>query len=134
MNLVQIDNWQDYLKDGEQFLKTANGAHQKKAKAFSPEALYNLTCMAIEKLIMAYLMKHGDLAENHTMGDLSNALGRHMDCPQQLVDKLNYLDTFQEICDLESYTVVIPTEKDVCTFLDIGNEVKTLLQPHMSIN
>lgn len=134
MQLVQIDNWQDYLRDGEQFLKTANGAHRKKAKAFSPETLYNLTCMAIEKLIMAFLMKQGDLAENHTMGDLLIALERHMDCSEELVNNLKYLDSFQEICDLQNYTVVIPTEKDIHTFLTIGNEVKALLTPHMSIN
>jgi len=131
MQLVQIDNWQDYLSDGEKFLQTANGAFSKKAKAFSPEALYNIICMAIEKLIMAFLMRNGDLAENHTMGDLLIALERHLDCSKDFADKLNYLDTFQEICALENYTVVIPTEKDILTFLNIGNEVQALLLPHM---
>lgn len=133
MHIVQIDNWQDYFRDGEQFLQTANGAYNKSAKAFSPDTLYNLTCMAIEKLIMAFLMKNGDLAENHTMGDLSIALERHLGHSPDIAEKLAYLDTFQEICDLESYTVVIPTECDIIKCLSIGNEIKALLQPYLTI-
>ncbi|MGW8194846.1 MAG: HEPN domain-containing protein, partial [Desulforhopalus sp.] len=121
-----------YLRDGEQFLKTANGAFTKRAKAFSPETLYNLTCMAIEKLIMAYLMKNGDLAENHTMGDLLLALERHLGHNADIAEKLRYLDQFQEICDLDSYSVVIPTENDVVRFLSIGDEIRKLLLPHLS--
>lgn len=131
MNIVQIDNWQDYLRDGEQFLKTADGAFRKKAKTFSPDTLYNLTCMAIEKLIMAFLMKNGDLAENHTMGDLLFALERHLGHLPDLAEKLTYLDRFQEICDIETYTILIPTEQDVIRFLDIGKEIKELLVPHL---
>ena len=66
--IVQIENWHDYRNDGEQFLHTAVAAFEKRKKAFSTETLYNLTCIAIEKFIMAFLMKNGDLADNHTHG------------------------------------------------------------------
>ncbi len=131
MNIVQIDNWKDYLRDGEQFLNTASGAHEKKKKAFSPEVIYNLTCMAIEKLIMAFLMKNGDLAENHTMGDLQRALHKHLGSLGELDADLAFLDTFQEICDLESYTIRIPEDHDIIRFLSIGNKIKTLLGPYL---
>ena len=78
MNIVQIDNWRDYLRDGEKFLQTAIEAHKKKRKAFSADTLYNVTCMAIEKLIIAFLMKNGDLADNHAMADLLRALQLHL--------------------------------------------------------
>lgn len=131
MNIVQIDNWQDYLRDGEQFLKTANGAFAKRAQAFSPDTLYNLACMAIEKLVMAFLMKNGDLAENHTMGDLLFALERHLGHNADIALKLKYLDQFQEICDLETYSVVTPTDNDVIRCLTIADEIKELLLPHL---
>jgi hypothetical protein len=131
MKLVQIDNWRDYRRDGEQFLKTAQGAYDKKRKAFSPETLYNLTCMAIEKLIMAFLMKNGDLAENHTMGDLLRALQLHLGEIPELAGKLLYLNDFQEICDLESFTIRIPCDEDVRTFLSIGEEVLAALYPYL---
>lgn len=131
MKPVQIDNWREYLRDGEQFLKTAQGAYSKKKKAFSADTLYNLTCMAIEKLIMAFLMKNGDLAENHTMGDLLRALQLHLGDIPELADKLLYLNDFQEICDLDQFTIRIASEADVIKFLSIGEEVRTVLAPYL---
>lgn len=132
MNLVQIDNWQEYRRDGEQFLRTATRAYAKKSKAFSTDTLYNLSCMAIEKLIMAFLMKHGDLAENHTMGDLARSLEHHFKDLGELKEDLQYLDTFQEICDLETYTIRIPTDHDVVRFLQIANKTRELVHPHLA--
>ncbi len=131
MNIVQIDNWRDYRRDGEQFLRTATGAYNKRKKAFSTDTLYNVTCMAIEKLIMAFLMKNGDLAENHTMGDLLRALQLHLGDIPDLAEKLLYLDTFQEICSLDNFTIQIPTEEDVVKMLAIGEDVLTVLQPYL---
>ncbi|MDR3630708.1 MAG: hypothetical protein P4L42_10260 [Desulfocapsaceae bacterium] len=132
MNIVQIENWQDYRRDGEQFLHTALMARKKGKTHFTPVILYNLTGMAIEKLIMAYLMKNGDLAENHTMGDLLDALERHTGRQPQLAAKLRYLDSFQEICALDSVTIKIPTQEDTEIILAIGQEVHDFLAPHLS--
>ncbi len=131
MNIVQIDNWQEYQSDGEQFLRTALGAYRKKKKTFSSDTLYNLTCMAIEKLIMAFLMKNGDLAENHTMADLLRALQRHLKLTPELVEKMLFLDSFQEICDLENYQVSVPAEEDIVTILTTGEQVHQHLKPYL---
>lgn len=131
MNIVQIDNWQDYRTDGEKFLQTATQAHSKNKKAFSTDTLYNVTCMAIEKLIMAFLMKNGDLAENHTMADLLRALQLHLGSIPDLEEKLLYLDTFQEICSLENFTIQIPSEEDVVKMLAIGEDVRAILHPYL---
>lgn len=131
MNIIQIDNWRDYRSDGEKFLHTATEAHNKKKKAFSTDTLYNITCMAIEKLIMAFLMKNGDLAENHTMADLLRALQLHLGDIPELGKKLLYLDTFQEICSLDNFTINIPTEEEVVKMLAIGEDVRVALQPYL---
>jgi len=131
MNIVQIDNWQEYQRDGEQFLAVASRAYEQKKKAFTPDTLYNLTCMGIEKLIMAFLMYNGDFAENHTMADLSRALEQHLGTDINLAGKMAYLDSFQEICEVESYSVRIPEEKDIPTILAIGEEIKNLIIPKL---
>lgn len=128
-NIIPIDDWQGYLHDGEQFLKTASGAWQKRKKAFSSESIYNITAMAIEKFIMAFLMKNGDLAENHTMTDLAAALEKHTGPAPELAEKLRYLDTFQEICDLETSNYIKPSEDQIGKIVTIGLEVKDLLLP-----
>jgi hypothetical protein len=131
MNIKQIDNWRDYRTDGEKFLHTAIEAHKKKKKAFSTDTLYNITCMAIEKMVMAFLMKNGDLAENHTMADLLRALQLYLGDIPDLKEKLMFMDSFQEICSLENFTIHIPSEKDVIKMIAIGKDVQTLLHPHL---
>ncbi|NOR23490.1 MAG: HEPN domain-containing protein [Desulforhopalus sp.] len=131
MNIIQIDNWRDYRRDGEKFLHTATEAYNKKKKAFSTDTLYNVTCIAIEKLIMAFLMKNGDLAENHTMADLLRALQLHLGDIPDLAEKLMYLDTFQEICSLDNFTIHTPSEEDVVKMLAIGGDVRVVLHPYL---
>lgn len=122
-----ITDWRLYLRDGEQYLATAEGAAVRRREVFTPEILYNLTAMAIEKLIMGFLMSRGDLAENHTMGDLLVAIKRHLALPQSLVDGLTYLDSFQEICDLDTYSRRAPTEEECGQIIAIGADLKNFI-------
>lgn len=61
-----IDGWETFLGDGEGYLRTAVNAHQKQKKVFTAEILYNMVAMAIEKLCMAALMRHGTMPMNHS--------------------------------------------------------------------
>lgn len=129
-DIISIDDWDKYLQDGEQFMGTAIRAYETKKKAFSPEVLYNLVCMAIEKYVMATLMKNGDLAENHTMQDLVYALERHTG-PLEIRDDLLFLGSFQEICDLDTAVYATPTDEDMAKIMDIGKRVETLLRNYL---
>ena len=61
-----IDDWPRYREEGEQLLQLAERAHGRHKKAFTTTILYNLVAMAIEKLVMAALMRCGQLPDNHT--------------------------------------------------------------------
>ncbi len=130
---VAIKDWHIYQRHGEQFLSTALAAHSRQKKTFTPPTLYNLTCMAIEKLVMAFLMKHGDLADNHTMGDLNRAMQRHFDVLPELYERLAYLDSFQEICELDEYNIRVPDDNDVVEILAIGTDIQRHLTPYLEI-
>ncbi|WP_028585306.1 hypothetical protein [Desulfogranum mediterraneum] len=132
MNIVQIDHWRDYQRDGQQFLALARRAYDQGKEAFSLDTLYNLTCMGIEKLIMAFLMQRADLADNHTMGDLLLAVESHLGVQEEFAQQMSYLDGFQEICDLESYTTRIPGDVDMVRILAIGREIEQGLLPHLA--
>ncbi|SHO46475.1 HEPN domain-containing protein [Desulfopila aestuarii] len=127
--IIPIDNWQEYLRDGEQFLRTATRAYETNKRAFSPETLYNLTAMAIEKYIMAFLMQRGDLAENHTMADLAAALERHTGPQPELFANLLLLDSFQDICDFELSRYLPISPQQIPTIIDIGHDVRRFLEP-----
>ncbi|MEW6501547.1 MAG: hypothetical protein AB1456_08660, partial [Thermodesulfobacteriota bacterium] len=117
MQLVQLEDWRSFNKEGDDYLKTALRAATKRREVFTAEILYNLAAMAIEKHIMALLMFHGDLADNHTMRDLVHSLERHLSLEPGLREPLLFLDTFQDICDLESYRHTPPGEAELAQIL-----------------
>jgi len=125
--LVQIEDWREYISDGGKFLHTAVNAAEKRPEVFTPEILYNLTAMAIEKFCMGYLMYHGDLADNHTMADLAEAVERHAGPQPELTKKLLFLDSFQEICDLSTYKRRPPNKEEIVQILAIGQEVNNFV-------
>jgi len=128
-HIIEIDNWREYRRDGEQFLRTAINAHQRRNPRFTPEIIYNLVAMAMEKLIMAFLMQRGGLADNHTMIDLLAALERHLGPLPDLAASFAYLDAFQQICALETYSCRTPTAADLGRITAIGLELQGLLAP-----
>lgn len=122
-----IAGWQEFLKEGEQFLATALNGYTKRRQVFTAEILYNLVGMAIEKLLMAVLMKSGNLPYNHTMHDLVEAMEEFL--PGQLAglaDELKALDGYQEICDIESYSISPPAITEVGCMLELAEAVKAL--------
>jgi hypothetical protein len=122
-----IGGWQDFLKEGNQFLATAVNGHAKRRQVFTSEILYNLVGMAIEKLIMALLMKSGNLPYNHTMHDLVDSMEDFLPGDLgTLGDELKALDGFQEICDIDSYNMTPPTMAEVARMLELATEVQTL--------
>ncbi|MHB1183578.1 MAG: hypothetical protein ACYC4A_02615 [Desulfobulbia bacterium] len=120
-----IKGWEEYLLEGNQFLATANNAYIQRKEPFTTPILYNLVAMAIEKLIMALLMKNGKLPYNHTMHDLVEAIDEFL--PGELEGlgaELKAWDGFQDICDIESYSITPPTMGQIGGMLTLALEVQ----------
>lgn len=133
MERIQISDWRQYLKEGEQYLATAVGGAARRGDVFTPEILYNITAMAIEKLIMGYLMSRGDLADNHTMGDLLDAVERNAGPQPELAVKLRYLDGYQELCDIDTFRHDAPDSADIEEILAIGQMVKDFVDARVKL-
>lgn len=123
MQLVQLEDWRLFFKEGDDYRNTALRAAAKRREVFTAEILYNLAAMAIEKYLMALLMFHGDLADNHTMRDLIHSVERHLPLDSDFRERLLFLDTFQDICDLESYCRTPPSEAELAIILRTTEEV-----------
>ena len=122
-----IDDWDIFLHDGDAFLKTGLAAHTKGKKAFTPEILYNIVAMAIEKFVMAALMQRGALPYNHTMGDLVEAMDEVFpDAMGDLKNGLLDLDRYQEICDVDTFTVIPPALEEIPNMLALAERMQTL--------
>lgn len=89
--------WKEFMQDGDAYLKTARGG-QKRPGVFTPEILYNLLAMAIEKHITAALIFKGTLADNHTFTDMINSAKALCPLDDTLIEKLIELESYQEIC------------------------------------
>lgn len=85
------------MTEGDAYLKTARGG-QKRPGVFTPEILYNLLAMAIEKHIMAALIFKGTLADNHTFTDMIHSARELCPLDDELIEKLIELESYQEIC------------------------------------
>ena len=122
-----IDDGDIFLHDGDAFLKTGLAAHTKGKKAFTPEILYNIVAMAIEKFVMAALMQRGALPYNHTMGDLVEAMDEVFpDAMGDLKNGLLDLDRYQEICDVDTFTVIPPALEEIPNMLALAERMQTL--------
>lgn len=91
------EKWSEFMTEGDAYLKTARGG-QKRPGVFTPEILYNLLAMAIEKHIMAALIFKGTLADNHTFTDMIHSAEKLCPLDDALTEKLIALESYQEIC------------------------------------
>ena len=123
-----IDDWAQYRLEGEQFLRLAEQAHHRQKKAFTPTILYNLVAMAIEKLVMAALMRCGRLPDNHTLHDLVAALERWLpETVRGVAGPLCELDSFQDICDPYAGTITAPSRREVESMLILARKLEERL-------
>lgn len=126
--VVPIQGWGRFLQDGTGYLKTARGAHARRQDVFSPLILTNLIAMALEKFVMAALMRQGKLPCNHTMRDLVEAMDEAF--PGDIAnirEGLLQLDRYQEICDIDSYTIAPPDACMIPALLELAGEMQQLV-------
>ncbi len=127
-SLQPISGWEDFFRHGEGYLNAAVGAHRKQVQAFTPEILYNLAAMAIEKFVMAALMRHGAMPYNHIMVDLVEAMEQTFPGRLgQIQDDLLRLDKYQEICDLDGFKISPPRPEEIPAMLELTKRLKRLV-------
>jgi HEPN domain-containing protein len=114
-----------WLREGRQFLRVAQRAYQTRSK-LTPEILYNVLGLAVEKCLMATLDVHGRLPDNHTFTDLVEATRQVMELDPDLSRELIELEGFQEICCLETYQRKPVGWDTIGAFLPLAEQVEIL--------
>jgi len=128
-----IDGWQEFMEDGDGFLKTAVMAQKKKKKTFTPEIMYNLIAMGIEKFVMAALMRHGAMPYNHTMRDLVEAIDQTFPGDlDEIRDGLLSFDQYQDICDLNGFRITPPESEEIPAMLTLGSKMQEFARDKLS--
>ncbi|MFW5854705.1 MAG: hypothetical protein ACOCW9_05200 [Thermodesulfobacteriota bacterium] len=129
--LKREQEWTRFTDEGAQFLATAVNAVRKRRKVFTPDILYNLIAMSMEKYIMGYLLYRKNLPDNHTLGDLMDALKRVDQIENDLCERIIRMDRFQEICCITTYSREIPDEKDIEEMLTLGERIRDFVNARM---
>ncbi|MBI9090958.1 MAG: hypothetical protein JEZ12_17220 [Desulfobacterium sp.] len=94
-----VKMYETFFEDGKKFLKTARGG-LKRPSVFTEEILYNILLMSMEKNIMGILIYHGDMADNHTVTDLLDALERVIQMDKKVIADLLEFERYQTICSV----------------------------------
>lgn len=132
-SIQPIQGWQDYLEDGNGYLRTATRGFLNRKQIFTSEILYNIIAMAIEKFVMAALMRHGTLPYNHTMADLVESMEETF--PGALADireGLLRLDSYQDICDPYEFTIVELAMDEIPNMLDLAEKLQQLVKDELT--
>lgn len=129
-SIRSITGWEEFFDDGNRYLRTASSAYTKGKEIFTPEILYNIIAMAIEKFVMATLMHHGTMPCNHTMADLVAAMEETFsdDAIADIREGLLNLDKYQEICDPCEYTILPPGRNEIPAMLELATRLQELVR------
>lgn len=113
-----------YWGDGVKFHRTAVGA-QKRREVFTPEIVYNLLAMAIEKYFMAFFEDNHTMPDNHTFTDLMNSANRIRPLPIDLAEDLTTLEGLQDVCPIfEDYQRHEPTESQLTKMYYVTDRIR----------
>lgn len=126
--------WEQYITEGDQYLKTAVHGWKNRRHVFTTEIVYNIVSMAIEKHIMGYLLFNDRLPDNHTLTDLASAMDMEDGMDAKLQDQLVQMDRFQHICSLDAYQRMAPGEDEIKILIDIGEQIRTLVVVQLGIS
>jgi len=127
------ESWKPFIDDGKKFQKTAIGG-LKRREVFSSEILYNIFSMAIEKYFMGYFIYNKTMPDNHTFQDFATAAQRLTHVDQGLLDDLDFMGSFQEICSMDFYERKEPSEKDIKIIEQICDRVRTFVMSRIPEN
>lgn len=124
--LPSLSGWKPFLDEAEAFNRIAVKGPGRPA-VFTPEILYNIIAMAIEKYVMAYLIHARNLPDNHTMADLVDGLRRVGNLDDDLAEELLFIDSFQEICSVDNYNRTVPTDAEIRRMIGTCNRIREVV-------
>jgi len=115
------------IQEADQYLKTAVGG-LKREKVFTPEILYNILGMAIEKYCLALLYYKENMPDNHTFLDLVDAMSNVVSLPEDLKEELKALQGYQEICSLSTYVRNAPTRTAILEMIETTRKLESFVK------
>ena len=100
---------------------------------FTPEILYNVLGMAIEKYCLALLYYKENMPDNHTFTDLVDAMSTVVSLPEDLREELKALQGYQEICSLSAYVRNAPDRTAILEMIETTRRLESFVKTTLRI-
>ncbi len=116
------NSWSVFYRDGISFMNTAEKSLAR-PDVFTPEIIYNLASMAIEKLIMAVSLKQGSLPYIHTMSSMGNHAKEILSLDDADIHDMERMDSMQMMCSNDELFHSSITAGDIPFILSIARRI-----------
>jgi hypothetical protein len=127
-----ITDWQDHVRDGFQYLKTAgNGLNRR--EVFNNELIFQLAAMGIEKIMTGICQYHGRMPTDHTLSGLVEALKTVCALDEDLAAMIVRLEHMDDMCALSTERRKPPGDQDIQVALLAGREVTGWARRHVPL-
>jgi hypothetical protein len=115
-------DWQDLIDTGCQYLKTARNGLQRPS-VFNNELIYQLTAMAVEKLLVGVYQYHQKMPFDHTLEGLVDDLASICFLDKELGESIKGLGRFDNMCPLVPVQRSMPSDMQIRAMLAVGGQV-----------
>lgn len=122
MNHVTVLDWQEHIDAGRKYLKTA-GSGLARPSVFNNELIYQLTAMAVEKLLVGVFQYHHKLPADHTLDGLVDELALFCPLDRALADGIKALGRYDDMCPLIPVNRIVPDDMQIKAILAVGSQV-----------
>jgi hypothetical protein len=130
MQIHSITGWQDHILDGRKYLKTATKGLSRPA-VFNNELIFQLTAMAIEKIIVGVCQYHRQMPFDHTLSGLVEGLAPVCRLDAELADRIKRIEQIDNMCALTSVNRNAPSDMEIQGILDVGRQVAGFAERHV---
>jgi len=127
MNHVSALDWEEHITAGCKYLKTA-GNGLARPLVFNNELIYQLTAMAVEKLLVGIFQYHHKMPADHTLDGLVDELTLFCPLDKDLADSIKGLGRFDDMCPLVPVNRSIPNDMEIKTILAVGQKVASFAE------
>lgn len=127
--MSQISGYPAFFQEGSSYL----GIVQRSlgSPKFTPLIHFNMLAMAIEKLIMAFVMSRGSLPHNHSLGDLLLYINSIEPLPSSVQDPVIQMEKMQHLCSPEDYNRQEINKSHIQEFLSAALELAAWVEPRL---
>lgn len=116
-------DWQEHVDAGRKYLKTArNGLNRP--SIFNNELIYQLTAMAIEKLLVGVYQFHQQMPVDHTLDGLVDDLASICPLDKELGESIKGIGRFDDMCPLVPVNRTTPNDMQIKAMLAVGRQVE----------